>query len=28
VWFFPIGIWVIQPRINRLYAVHLSNIHV
>jgi hypothetical protein len=20
VWFFPIGVWVIQPRINRLYA--------
>jgi hypothetical protein len=22
LWFFPIGIWVIQPRINRLYALH------
>lgn len=20
IWFFPIGIWVVQPRINRLYA--------
>ena len=20
LWFFPIGIWIIQPRINRLYA--------
>ncbi len=23
LWFFPIGIWFIQPRINRLYAVKL-----
>jgi hypothetical protein len=21
IWFFPIGVWIIQPRINRLYAV-------
>ncbi len=26
IWFFPIGIWVIQPKINRLYVrkVHVS----
>ncbi|MBI1739221.1 MAG: hypothetical protein HYR58_08230 [Acidobacteria bacterium] len=24
IWFFPIGVWVIQPRINRLYAESLS----
>lgn len=22
LWFFPVGIWVVQPRINRLYALH------
>jgi hypothetical protein len=27
LWFFPIGIWVIQPRVNRLYALH-SNVDV
>jgi hypothetical protein len=21
IWFFPIGVWIIQPRVNRLYAV-------
>jgi hypothetical protein len=20
IWFFPIGIWIVQPRVNRLYA--------
>ena len=24
LWFFPIGIWFIQPRINRLYADHTT----
>ena len=24
LWFFPAGIWVVQPRINRLYALHLG----
>ena len=24
IWFFPLGIWVIQPRINRLYAMQSS----
>ena len=24
IWFFPIGVWMIQPRINRLYAESLS----
>jgi hypothetical protein len=27
LWFFPIGIWVVQPRINRLYALH-QNVNV
>lgn len=22
LWFFPVGIWVVQPRINRLYSLH------
>src|SRR5258706_1398032 len=22
LWFFPFGIWIIQPRINQLYALH------
>jgi hypothetical protein len=26
IWFFPIGIWFIQPKINRLYAKVSSNI--
>jgi len=25
LWFFPVGIWLVQPRINRLYAEHTSN---
>jgi hypothetical protein len=25
VWFFPIGVWIVQPRINRLYAEHLQS---
>jgi hypothetical protein len=20
IWFFPIGVWIVQPRVNRLYA--------
>lgn len=24
LWFFPIGIWVVQPRINRLYELHYN----
>jgi hypothetical protein len=23
IWMFPIGIWIIQPRVNRLYATHI-----
>ena len=22
IWFYPVGVWIIQPRINRLYAQH------
>ncbi|MGA9473780.1 MAG: hypothetical protein WBV36_15040, partial [Terriglobales bacterium] len=25
LWFFPIGVWVVQPRINRLYAEIKNN---
>jgi hypothetical protein len=25
IWFFPIGVWIIQPRINRLYAERTAN---
>lgn len=25
LWFFPIGIWIVQPRINRLYAERRNN---
>jgi hypothetical protein len=24
LWFFPVGIWFIQPRINRLYAKRVA----
>jgi hypothetical protein len=26
LWFFPIGVWTIQPRINRIYAANRSDI--
>jgi hypothetical protein len=26
IWFFPIGIWILQPRINRLVRYHRQNI--
>lgn len=25
LWFFPVGIWLIQPRINRLFALSRAN---
>lgn len=25
LWFFPIGIWIVQPRINRLYERHIND---
>jgi hypothetical protein len=23
LWFFPVGIWIVQPRVNRLYSERL-----
>ena len=25
LWFFPVGLWIIQPRVNRLFALPLGN---
>ena len=25
IWFFPIGIWIIQPRINQLFDTNIEN---
>lgn len=27
LWFFPIGIWIVQPRINRLYDTSIASAH-
>jgi hypothetical protein len=26
LWFYPVGIWVVQPRVNRLYARHRKSV--
>jgi hypothetical protein len=25
IWFFPVGIWIIQPRINKLFDTNIDN---